>query len=327
MDDTMSSASTIPVLQNTRNDRSRRSRGHDANVLAQGVSARAAIAAANEAAARADDRAARLQHELDACRAKLGRSEDSLRSHLNTAGAGAAVPNGLPPDLFATELLRRDALLLRWTGSYQKLVEASAIERAERKSERERLEADIRRLERRADRVYNENRDRERRDRRSSPDPALAEARRERDDALASRDASHVALGAAKLTFRNDVNYYLHKTNLHRAAELDAQKRFLDQRQLVLELQAQLQQTGASVQPLPPAPIFHDTSSRITGTAFPAPELDDALAFANAHCDTDAFDDLSFPSRSSRAGSPSSDFRPPHCDSPTSDSRSSSRRT
>jgi hypothetical protein len=114
---------------------------------------------------------------------------------------------------------------------------------------------------------------------------------------------------------------------LHRAAELDAQKRFLDQRQLVLELQAQLQQTGTPIQPLPPAPVLHDTGSRAAGAASPTPELHDPLAFGNAHCDTDAFDGLSFPSRSSRAGSPSSEFRHHRRDSSTPDSRSSSRLT
>ncbi len=110
MDDSMSSASTIHIVSNPRFDRRRTGqRGLDTTVLARGVAAVDAINAANE-------RTAAYKLELDSTRVRLGRCEDALKDHLRAnPGAETAPPNGLPPDIFAAELLKRDALVNRWT--------------------------------------------------------------------------------------------------------------------------------------------------------------------------------------------------------------------
>ena len=346
MDDRLSSTSTIPIVQSGRGeDRNRRRRGHDTSVLERG-------ALACEAIQRAEELTASYRQELDSTRVRLGRSEDFVKELLaRKTGESTAIPPNLPPDIFAAELLKRDALVNKWSESYQRLVDASAAERTERKAERARLEADIRRLERRADRIYNETRDRDRdRDReraqrhhRTTPDTALLEARRERDDArraldqaradlatanLTARtdaDQARADLAAAKLTARNDVNYYIHQANKHRSAELDAQQLLLDQRQLVLELRAQLQQADPPTPPIPTPGILHDPGLPGTGPAAPADDFLDSAAFSIAHQHTSALDGLAGFSPSPRT-SPSRDFRTRRSSSP-SDSQSSSSRT
>ena len=162
MDDSMSSASTIQVIQSSRDEqRSRGRRGVNNVVLERGVAACDAILAANE-------RTAAYKHELDNVRVALGRAEDNIKDLIRvTPGADRLAPADLPPSVFAAELLKRDASVNKWTDAYHKLVEAAALERADRKSERSRLEAEIQRLERRADRLSTENRDqRVQRDRR-----------------------------------------------------------------------------------------------------------------------------------------------------------------
>jgi hypothetical protein len=321
----MSAASTIQVINNSRGEqRSRGRRGVDNDVLERGVAARDAIHAANE-------RTAAYKLELDTIRIALGRAEDHIKDHIRvTPGAETLAPASLPPSIFAAELLKRDTLVHRWTDAYQKLVEAAALERGERKSERSRLEATIQRLERRADRLSTENRDqrdqRDQRDRRPAPDPALAEARRERDEARSSLDTARTALAKTVLTARNDVNYYIHKANKHHSAELEAQRRFLDQRQLVLELQARLQQSGAPTPTILPAGVHHAAGGHDPGAATFTADFHDSVTFALAHEHTSVFDDLPEPSHSSRFPSPSGHFARHHLDDDHSDSRSSSGR-
>ena len=344
MDDRLSSTSTIPIVQSARGeDRYRRRRGHDTSVLERG-------ALASEAIQRAEELTAAYRRELDSMRVRLGRSEDCLKDLLGRkSGQPTTLPLNLPPDVFAAELLKRDALVNKWSESYQRLVDASAVERTERKAERARFEADIQRLERRADRIHNETRDRDRdrereraqRNRQATPDTALLEARRERDDArraldqaradlaateLTARadvDQARADLAAAKLTARNDVNYYIHKLHKHRSAELDAQQLLLEQRQLVLDLRAQLQQADSPAPPIPTLGILHDPGSPATGLSAPAEDYQDSTAFSIAHQHTSALDGLSGFSLSPPS-SPSGDFRRP---ASPSDSQSSSSRT
>jgi hypothetical protein len=322
MDDSMSAASTIPVINSSRDEhRSRGRRGVNHDVLERGVAALDAIHAANE-------RTAAYKHELDNVRVALGRAEDHIKDLLRvTPDADRLAPADLPPSVFAAELLKRDAMVNKWTDAYYKLVEAAALERAERKSERSRLEAEIQRLERRADRLSTENREqRVQRDRRPAPDPALAEARRERDEARAGLDKTRTAHQQALLTARNDVNYYIHKANKHQSAELDAQRRFLDQRQLVLTLQARLQQSDALAPTLPPAGVHLPAGGHDLGDAAFASDYLDTATFALTHENTSAFDTLSEPSDRPRIPSPAGEFPSYHHDDDHSDSRSSSGR-
>ena len=117
MDDSMSAASTIQVIHSSRGEhRSRGRRGVDDDVLARGVAARNAIHAANE-------RTAAYKHVLDTVRVTLGRAEDHIKDIIRvTPGADRFAPADLPPSIFAAELLKRDAIVNKWTDAYLKLV-------------------------------------------------------------------------------------------------------------------------------------------------------------------------------------------------------------
>jgi hypothetical protein len=76
MDDILSSASTIPVVNFPRgDDRSRRRRGLDNTVLERG-------ALACEAIQRAEELTSSYRLELDSLRVRLGRSEDFIKENL-----------------------------------------------------------------------------------------------------------------------------------------------------------------------------------------------------------------------------------------------------
>lgn len=325
MDDSISCASTaIPVQEDTRREeRARRaagqSRGVSSATLAKGRAASEAISAAN---ARADT----YQHELDSTRVRLGRCEDAIREFQRQTQNGAAPTSsiGIPPDPITAELLKRDANVTRWTDAYQRLAEVSALERAERKSERAASDAEIQRLERRVERLARERDDR---DRRASPDPELATARRERDAARRERDEARSKLSDAAIVARNDINYYINKAHNHRTAELDARNQCLELRQRLLALQARLQQAGGHTgSPTPEAPPIPPLASHFVAVEpgildeFGDVDFSDLCAGSPA-----APRSASASANGSRASSPSQHFRQRSPPSPSDSGSCSSR--
>lgn len=193
MSDSASAASTtsIPVVTNDRGELPRRARSHRRGVpglaLERGVLAESAILAAN---ARTDA----YRTELDAVRVKLALSEDTIRDYNARSGiTGLRVaPIAAPPDPLTAEILKRDAHLTKWSDSYQRLADAAARERSEHRREMADAQRqlaiakdDILCLEARCEGMRARESAPGRasdQQRRRSPDPALAEAARERDD-------------------------------------------------------------------------------------------------------------------------------------------------
>ena len=315
MSDSASAASTtsIPVVTNDRGELHRRARsthrrGVPGLALERGVLAETAILAAN---ARTDA----YRTELDAVRVKLALSEDAIRDYNARSGiTGLRVaPIAAPPDPLTAEILKRDAHLTKWSDSYQRLADAAARERSEHRREMADAQRqlaiakdDILCLEASCDRMRARESAPGRasdQQRRRSPDPALAEAARERDDLRERiRKLNH--------TLQNDAHWYNKRENASRTKELDALQQNLGLHRHILDLQAQLQRCGLSSEAGPvPAPDIG------------GPPADDQAPMARGDPPGGLFDGIDFGGLDSpldqgpfgaidgRGQSPSSDFR------------------
>ena len=212
------------------------------------------------------------------------------------------------PDPLTAEILKRDAHLTKWSDSYQRLADAAARERSEHRREMADAQRqlaiakdDILHLEASCDRMRARESAPGRasdQQRRRSPDPALAEAARERDDLRERiRKLNH--------TLQNDAHWYNKRENASRTKELDALQQNLGLHRHILDLQSQLQRCGLSSEAGPvPAPDIGGPTADDQASGDATGGL-----FADFNFDGLEHGNSPFGAIDERGQSPSSDFR------------------